>query len=179
MEKSYSRPKLPGSARMRRRGLARMLLAVAVLVAGPIVLLSLFNQEAKIRFNGYVGGLYTENVISGLKFESASDGALLAKRDRIGAFGTRIEARLQRMAIRHNVIAVQVTFPKSEHFKGTYHITLATAPGVPPKESNNIPEECWMPLDPYHRLNLSCRIGYSLDRKTFYTKPDNQNNSQI
>lgn len=54
MEKSYSRPKLPGSARMRRRGLARMLLAVAVLVAVPIVLLSLFSQEAKIRFNGVV-----------------------------------------------------------------------------------------------------------------------------
>ena len=99
--------------------------------------------------------------------------------DRIGAFGTHIEARLQHMAIRHNVIAVQVTFPDSVHFKGTYHITLATAPDVPPKESNNIPEECWMPLDSYHRLNLSCRIGYSLDRQTFYTKPDNQNNSQI
>lgn len=54
MESSYSRPKLPGSARMRRRGLARMLLAVAVLVAVPIVLLSLFTQEARVRFNGVV-----------------------------------------------------------------------------------------------------------------------------
>lgn len=54
METSYTRPKLPGSARMRRRGLVRMLLAVVVLVAVPIVLLSLFSQEAKIRFNGVV-----------------------------------------------------------------------------------------------------------------------------
>lgn len=54
MEKSYHRPQLPGSARMRRRGFVRMLLAVAVLLAVPIVLVSLFNQEAKIRFNGVV-----------------------------------------------------------------------------------------------------------------------------
>lgn len=54
MESSYARPKLPGSARMRRRGLVRMLLALAVLVAVPLVLLSLFSQEAKVRFNGVV-----------------------------------------------------------------------------------------------------------------------------
>ena len=54
MEKSYTRPKLPGSPLMRRRGLVRMLLAVAVLVAVPVVLLSLSSQEAKIRFNGVV-----------------------------------------------------------------------------------------------------------------------------
>ena len=54
MESSYSRPKLPGSARMRRRGFVRMLLAIVVLVAVPLVLLSLFSQEAKIRFNGVV-----------------------------------------------------------------------------------------------------------------------------
>lgn len=54
MEKSYSRPKLPGSSRMRMRGLVRTVLALAILVAVPIVLVSLFRQEAKVRFNGVV-----------------------------------------------------------------------------------------------------------------------------
>ena len=54
MDKSYSRPKLPGSARMRLRGLTRAVLAMAVLVAVPLLLVYLFRQEASVRFNGVV-----------------------------------------------------------------------------------------------------------------------------
>ena len=54
MEQSFSRPKLPGSARMRARGLFRAVIAIAILVAVPILLVFLFKQEASVRFNGVV-----------------------------------------------------------------------------------------------------------------------------
>ena len=54
MEKSFSRQKLPGSARMRARAAFRALIALAVLTAVPVVLVYLFRQEASVRFNGVV-----------------------------------------------------------------------------------------------------------------------------
>ena len=54
MKQSFSRPRLPGSARMRARGLVRAATAVAILAAVPVLLVYLFRQEASVRFNGVV-----------------------------------------------------------------------------------------------------------------------------
>lgn len=50
----------------------------------------------------------------------------------------------------------------------TYHITLCTAPGVPPKESNNIPEDAW---EDVVTGPVFGHIGYSLNGEVFYRKP--------
>ena len=54
MKQSFSRPRLPGSARMRARGLVRAATAVAILAAVPVLLVYLFRQEASVKFNGVV-----------------------------------------------------------------------------------------------------------------------------
>lgn len=50
----------------------------------------------------------------------------------------------------------------------TYHITLATAPGVAPEEVNNIPADAWKPE---RTIPLYGKIGYSLNGEIFYKKP--------
>lgn len=61
------------------------------------------------------------------------------------------------------VKAVRVRF-----INDTYHITLATAPGVAPKEAGNIPADAWK-TEKF--ISFSGKIGYSLNGEVFYRKP--------
>ena len=54
MDKGFSRTKLALSRRMRMRGIARSAIAGGVLVAVPLLMVILFNQEASVRFAGIV-----------------------------------------------------------------------------------------------------------------------------
>lgn len=50
----------------------------------------------------------------------------------------------------------------------TYHITIGTAPGVPPKESNNIPESAWQKIVSFPVFG---KVGYRLHDRTYFKEP--------
>lgn len=68
------------------------------------------------------------------------------------------------------VARVQVNFPSNlKSFREEpLHITLCTAPGVPPKESNNIPDKAFQDIEP---VPVFGAVGYSLNGEKHTRKP--------
>ena len=66
------------------------------------------------------------------------------------------------------VKAVRVKFNSPCGLINTYHVTLATAPGVDPKVAKDIPADAWKPE---RTIPLYGKIGYSLNGEIFYKKP--------
>ena len=86
----------------------------------------------------------------------------------IWGFNSRESVFVTDYACTDKVKAVRVKFNTPCGLVDTYHITLATAPGIAPKEARNIPADAWKTEK---SILLSGRIGYSLNGKVFCRRP--------
>lgn len=86
--------------------------------------------------------------------------------------GNRCKVCITAIAKTDKVCAVRVVFETPFNLRylseKKYHITLCTAPGVPPKESNNIPGDAWHNIVPF---SVSGHVGYSLDGAIYSKTP--------
>lgn len=86
--------------------------------------------------------------------------------------GYRCKAYVTAIAKTDKVCAVRVKLDLPYNLTAlpekSYHITLCTAPGVPPKESNNIPEDAW---EDVAAGPVFGHIGYSLNGKVYSKTP--------
>lgn len=76
------------------------------------------------------------------------------------------------------VVRVQMNFPSNlrSFREEPLHITLCTAPGVPPKESNNIPDKAFQDIDPVPVFGY---VGYSLNKEIHRRRPLTGRNARI
>lgn len=86
--------------------------------------------------------------------------------------GYRCKAHVTAIARTDKVCAVRVKLDSPYNLtalpESMYHITLCTAVGIPPKESNNIPEDIWKEVTAFPVFG---HVGYSLNGKVFSKRP--------